>query len=55
MDLAMPEMDGLEVAQEISKRFDLDGAIIMMLTSAGHRGDAARCRELGIAAYLANR
>ena len=24
----------------------------MMLTSAGQRGDAARCRELGIAAYL---
>jgi two-component system sensor histidine kinase/response regulator len=25
----------------------------MMLTSAGHAGDAARCRELGISAYLA--
>jgi two-component system, sensor histidine kinase and response regulator len=24
----------------------------MMLTSAGHRGDAARCPELGVAAYL---
>jgi len=24
----------------------------MMLTSAGHRGDAARCQELGVAAYL---
>jgi CheY-like chemotaxis protein len=24
----------------------------MMLTSAGHLGDAARCRELGISAYL---
>jgi two-component system sensor histidine kinase/response regulator len=30
----------------------LVGAGIMMLTSAGHAGDAARCRELGIAAYL---
>lgn len=28
------------------------GATIMMLTSAGHLGDAARCRELGISAYL---
>ena len=27
-------------------------ATIMMLTSAGHLGDAARCRELGISAYL---
>ena len=25
---------------------------LMMLTSAGQRGDATRCRELGIAAYL---
>lgn len=24
----------------------------MILTSAGHRGDAARCQELGVAAYL---
>jgi CheY-like chemotaxis protein len=24
----------------------------MMLTSAGHRGDAARCKELGVAGYL---
>ena len=24
----------------------------MMLTSANRRGDAARCRELGLAAYL---
>jgi two-component system, sensor histidine kinase and response regulator len=52
MDVAMPEMDGFEVAQAIRERFDLDGSIIMMLTSAGHRGDAARCRELGVSAYL---
>src|SRR5437868_13972405 len=25
---------------------------MMMLTSAGQRGDAARCRKLGVAAYL---
>src|SRR6202035_4484561 len=27
-------------------------ATIMMLTSAGHKGDAARCKELGVSAYL---
>jgi len=27
-------------------------ATIMMLTSGGHRGDATRCEELGVAAYL---
>jgi DNA-binding response OmpR family regulator len=26
--------------------------MIMMLTSAGHVGDAARCQELGISVYL---
>ena len=31
---------------------ELAGATIMMLTSSGSYGDAARCRELGIAAYL---
>lgn len=52
MDVMMPEMDGFMVVDEIRKRPHLDGAIIMMLTSAGQRGDAARCRELGILAYL---
>jgi len=27
-------------------------ATIVMLTSGGHRGDAGRCQELGVAAYL---
>jgi two-component system, sensor histidine kinase and response regulator len=30
----------------------LSGTTIMMLTSAGQSGDAARCRELGISVYL---
>jgi two-component system, sensor histidine kinase and response regulator len=30
----------------------LSTATIMMLTSAGHRGDAERCKALGISAYL---
>jgi CheY-like chemotaxis protein len=30
----------------------LAGPMIMMLTSGEQRGDAARCRELGVAAYL---
>ncbi len=48
----MPGMDGFAVAERIKKNPKLTGATIMMLTSAGHLGDAARCRELGIAAYL---
>jgi PAS domain S-box-containing protein len=52
MDANMPHMDGFTLAEEIKKRAELKSATIMMLTSAGLRGDAARCRELGVAAYL---
>jgi PAS domain S-box-containing protein len=52
IDAHMPGMDGFMVAEEIRKDPGLAGAIVMMLTSAGQRGDGARCRELGIAAYL---
>ena len=52
LDGQMPEMDGFAVAEIIHKDPTLVGAVIMMLTSAGQVGDAARCRELGISAYL---
>lgn len=52
LDGQMPEMDGFTLAELIQKDPELVGATIMMLTSAGHVGDAARCRELGISAYL---
>jgi CheY-like chemotaxis protein len=52
IDAQMPDMDGFTLAQRIKESPELAGATIMMLTSAGQRGDAARCRELGIAAYL---
>ena len=52
LDAQMPDMDGFAVAEEIKKDPELAGATIMMLTSAGRRGDGARCREMGIAAYM---
>jgi len=52
VDAQMPKMDGFAVAEHIRKDPDLVSATIMMLTSTGQLGDAARCRELGIAAYL---
>ena len=52
LDANMPDLDGFSVAAEIGSRAELAGATIMMLTSSGHYGDSARCRELGIAAYL---
>jgi len=52
LDGQMPDMDGFALAAEILNNPGLVGAAIMMLTSAGHMGDAARCREFGISAYL---
>ena len=51
-DMQMPKMDGFGLVQEIQRKRDLSTETIMMLTSGGRRGDAARCAELGIAAYL---
>jgi signal transduction histidine kinase/CheY-like chemotaxis protein/streptogramin lyase len=51
-DAAMPGIDGFQLVEEIRKNPQLSGVALMMLTSCGQRGDAARCRELGLAGYL---
>ncbi len=51
-DMHMPKMDGFGLVEHIKEQPELSTATIMMLTSGGQRGDAARCGELGIAAYL---
>jgi two-component system sensor histidine kinase/response regulator len=51
-DLLMPAMDGFGLIERIRQKPELATPTIMMLTSAGHRGDAVRCKELGVAAYL---
>ena len=51
-DMHMPHMDGFALVERIRDRPELSAATIMMLTSAGHRGDAERCKQLGISAYL---
>jgi len=52
LDCAMPEMDGFTLARQIKDIKELAQTPVIMLTSAGQRGDAARCREIGIEAYL---
>jgi two-component system sensor histidine kinase/response regulator len=52
VDGQMPGTDGFTLVKQIQARPELAGTIIIMLTSIGQKGDAARCRELGIAAYL---
>jgi CheY-like chemotaxis protein len=52
LDACMPEMDGFAVAQLIRASSELEQMTVIMLTSSGIHGEAARCRELGVAAYL---
>jgi signal transduction histidine kinase/CheY-like chemotaxis protein len=51
-DVNMPGTDGFGLVEEIRKHPRLSDTTIVMLTSAGQRGDAARCRQLGVGAYL---
>jgi two-component system sensor histidine kinase/response regulator len=52
LDSQMPEMDGFTVAERVRGDPAHAGTTIVLLTSAGQRGDAARCRALGVAGYL---
>jgi len=52
LDTMMPEMDGFTLAERIQQSEEIRGAKLIMLTSCGMRGDASRCREAGINAYL---
>jgi PAS domain S-box-containing protein len=52
LDAHMPEMDGFSMVEKLREDPKLADTLIIMLTSAGQRGDGARCRELGVAAYL---
>ena len=52
IDFQMPDLDGFQLADAIQRRPDLGTPMIMMLSSVGQGGDAVRCRELGVAAYL---
>lgn len=49
-DFHMPDIDGIALAAAIKQR--TKAAMIVMLTSGSQTDDIARCRELGIAAYL---
>jgi PAS domain S-box-containing protein len=51
-DMHMPKMDGFSFVEKINQTPGLCTATIMMLTSGGQRGDAARCGAMSIAAYL---
>jgi two-component system sensor histidine kinase/response regulator len=52
IDAQMPGKDGFELAQDVKKDDRLSGTKLLMLTSAGQRGDIQRCKEVGIDGYL---
>ena len=52
LDVCMPAMDGFEVAEKFRDDPILRDETILLLTSAGRPGEAARCLELRISAYL---
>jgi signal transduction histidine kinase/DNA-binding response OmpR family regulator len=51
-DAHMPGQDGFELARQLRQNPRYGGPAIIMLTSASQPGDAARCRELGVAGHL---
>jgi PAS domain S-box-containing protein len=52
MDLQMPGLDGFEVARRVKEGPYGAEAQIIVLTSVGQKGDAARCKEVGASGYL---
>jgi two-component system sensor histidine kinase/response regulator len=51
-DAHMPELDGFGLVERIRQDPLFTNVKIVILTSGGQRGDAARCKQLGVAAYL---
>ncbi len=51
-DLHMPDADGFMLAEAIRQEPILARTMVLMLTSGDRQGDTAKCRELGISAYL---
>jgi CheY-like chemotaxis protein len=51
-DCHMPDVDGFMLVEQVQRSPELSNLVTVMLTSGGQRGDAVRCKELGIAAYL---
>ncbi|MFQ5427610.1 MAG: response regulator, partial [Thermodesulfobacteriota bacterium] len=52
LDMQMPGMDGEDLGRLIKEDPDISNTALVMMTSMGERGDAARLEKLGFAGYL---
>lgn len=52
IDGTLPDMSGEDLGRAIRSHDRLRGATLVMMTSSGLRGDAARVADIGFAAYL---
>ena len=52
IDSYLPGRDGFALARSLKEHSHCAHVELMLLMSAGQRGDAARCRDIGVAAYL---
>ncbi|GAF92774.1 unnamed protein product, partial [marine sediment metagenome] len=52
VDMQMPGMDGEVLGRKIKEDKSLRDTQLVMMTSMGQRGDAARVKKMGFAAYL---
>jgi two-component system, sensor histidine kinase and response regulator len=51
-DAGMPGVDGFELVEKLRQHPATNLPAVILLTSAGRRGDGALCRQLGVCAYL---
>jgi signal transduction histidine kinase/DNA-binding response OmpR family regulator len=51
-DTQMPDIDGFALAEQVIESAKVVHTKVIMLTSGGQRGESARCRSAGMAAYL---
>ena len=52
LDAMMPDMDGLEVARQIHAHPELEGAVMLLLSSLDDQDYFGRMRELGVKSHL---
>jgi two-component system CheB/CheR fusion protein len=48
LDLALPRMDGYEVARQIRRLPVVARVLLIAITGCGHEADVRRCKEAGI-------